>query len=96
MLRKKNMSVQIKREISLMRLIHNENVIQIKDVFATEHKIFMVLELVEGGELFDKIVDKVYLLFCQRILCGCCSINTNTIFRREGLRQRKPDSTCGS
>ena len=60
------MSVQIKREISLMRLIQHTNVIQIKDVFATENKIFMVLELVEGGELFDKIVDKViYILVPQ-------------------------------
>jgi serine/threonine protein kinase len=59
MLRKKNMSVQIKREITLMRLMTHQCIIQIKDVFATENKIFMVLELVEGGELFDKIVDRV-------------------------------------
>ena len=58
MLRKKNMSVQIKREISLMRLIQHRYVIGIKDVFATTTKIFMVLELVEGGELFDRIVDQ--------------------------------------
>ena len=58
MLRKKNMSVQIKREISLMRMINHKHVISIKDVFATATKIFMVLELVEGGELFDKIVLK--------------------------------------
>lgn len=53
------MSVQIKREITLMRMMNHPSIIQIKDVFATENKIFMVLELVEGGELFDKIVDKV-------------------------------------
>ena len=58
MLRKKNMSIQIKREISLMRMINHKHVISIKDVFATATKIFMVLELVEGGELFDVIVDK--------------------------------------
>jgi serine/threonine protein kinase len=58
MLRKKNMSVQIKREISLMRMINHKHVISIKDVFATATKIFMVLELVEGGELFDKIVEQ--------------------------------------
>lgn len=52
------MSVQIKREISLMRVIHHKHVIAIYDVFATATKIFMVLELVEGGELFDMVVDK--------------------------------------
>jgi 5'-AMP-activated protein kinase catalytic alpha subunit len=52
------MSTQIKKEISLMRMINHKHVIRIKDVFATATKIFMVLELVEGGELFDKIVEE--------------------------------------
>jgi 5'-AMP-activated protein kinase catalytic alpha subunit len=58
MLKKKNISKQIKKEISIMRIIHNQHVIGIKDVFATATKLFMVLELVEGGELFDKIVEE--------------------------------------
>jgi 5'-AMP-activated protein kinase catalytic alpha subunit len=52
------MSVQIKREISLLRMIKHKYVIQILDVFATATNIFIVLELVEGGELFDKIVEE--------------------------------------
>ena len=57
MLKKKDMSTQIKREVALMRIIQHKNIIAIKDVFATTTKIFIVLELVEGGELFDKIVE---------------------------------------
>jgi 5'-AMP-activated protein kinase catalytic alpha subunit len=51
MLRKKNMSTQIKKEISLMRIIKHKHVISIYDVFATATKIFMVLELVEGENI---------------------------------------------
>ncbi len=52
------MSNQIKREVAMMKLIENKHIIAIKDVFATTTKIFIVLELVEGGELFDRIVEQ--------------------------------------
>ena len=54
-IQKNNMGAQIKKEISIMKLINHHNVVCVKDVFATTSKIFIVLELVEGGELFDKI-----------------------------------------
>ncbi|XP_044501166.1 CBL-interacting serine/threonine-protein kinase 9-like isoform X2 [Mangifera indica] len=48
---------QIKREISTMKLIKHPNVIKIIEVMASKTKIFIVLELVHGGELFDKIAN---------------------------------------
>ena len=50
-----NMVNQIKREISIMKRIEHKNVICVKDIFATNSKIFIVMEYVEGGELFDEI-----------------------------------------
>ncbi|XP_020697021.1 CBL-interacting protein kinase 23 [Dendrobium catenatum] len=46
---------QIKREISTMKLIRHPNVIRMYEVMASKTKIYIVLELVTGGELFDKI-----------------------------------------
>ncbi|XP_031394603.1 CBL-interacting serine/threonine-protein kinase 9-like isoform X1 [Punica granatum] len=46
---------QIKREISTMKLIKHPNVIKIFEVMASKTKIYIVLEFVDGGELFDKI-----------------------------------------
>ena len=54
-IQKQNMGAQIKKEISIMKMINHPYVVCVKDVFATTSKIFLVLELVEGGELFDKI-----------------------------------------
>ena len=54
-IQKQNMGAQIKKEISIMKMINHQYVVCVKDVFATTSKIFLVLELVEGGELFDKI-----------------------------------------
>ncbi|KAK1281898.1 CBL-interacting protein kinase 23 [Acorus calamus] len=46
---------QIKREISTMKLIRHPNVIRMYEVMASKTKIYIVLEFVTGGELFDKI-----------------------------------------
>ncbi|XP_010522895.1 PREDICTED: CBL-interacting serine/threonine-protein kinase 9 [Tarenaya hassleriana] len=49
---------QIKREISTMKLIKHPNVVEIIEVMASKTKIYIVLEFVNGGELFDKIAQQ--------------------------------------
>lgn len=39
-----------------MKIINHPNVVKIFEVMASKTKIYIVLELVSGGELFDKIV----------------------------------------
>ncbi|KAJ8751512.1 hypothetical protein K2173_016741 [Erythroxylum novogranatense] len=46
---------QIKREISVMRMVRHPNIVQIYEVMATKSKIFFVLEYAKGGELFNKV-----------------------------------------
>lgn len=46
---------QIKREISVMRLLRHPNVVQLFEVMASKSKIYFVLEFVKGEELFNKI-----------------------------------------
>ncbi|XP_028799139.1 CBL-interacting serine/threonine-protein kinase 5 [Neltuma alba] len=53
--RKEGMMEQIKREISVMRLVRHPNVVELKEVMATKTKIFFVMEYVRGGELFAKV-----------------------------------------
>ncbi|KAH7276839.1 hypothetical protein KP509_39G024200 [Ceratopteris richardii] len=52
---KHKMVKQIKREISTMKLIKHPNVVQLYEVMASKTNIYIVLEFVTGGELFDKI-----------------------------------------
>uniref|UniRef100_A0A0E0G1M4 non-specific serine/threonine protein kinase n=1 Tax=Oryza nivara TaxID=4536 RepID=A0A0E0G1M4_ORYNI len=47
--------VQIKREISIMRLVKHPNILQLFEVMASKSKIYFVLEYAKGGELFKKI-----------------------------------------
>lgn len=46
---------QIKREISVMRLVRHPNVVQLYEVMASKTKIYFAMEYVKGGELFDKV-----------------------------------------
>ncbi|XP_052175455.1 CBL-interacting protein kinase 2-like [Diospyros lotus] len=52
---KVGMMDQIKREISVTRLVRHPNVVQIYEVMASRTKIYFVMEYVKGGELFDKV-----------------------------------------
>ncbi|KAG6409966.1 hypothetical protein SASPL_128010 [Salvia splendens] len=54
---KHKMAEQIRREIATMKLIKHPHVVQLYEVMASKTKIFIVLEFVTGGELFDKIVN---------------------------------------
>lgn len=46
---------QIKREISVMRLIRHPHVVELYEVMASKTKIYVVMEYVKGGELFNKV-----------------------------------------
>uniref|UniRef100_A0A0D6QTB0 non-specific serine/threonine protein kinase n=1 Tax=Araucaria cunninghamii TaxID=56994 RepID=A0A0D6QTB0_ARACU len=46
---------QIKREISIMRLVRHPNIVQLYEVMASKTKIYFVMEYVKGGELFKKV-----------------------------------------
>ncbi|XP_057730491.1 CBL-interacting serine/threonine-protein kinase 10-like isoform X3 [Arachis stenosperma] len=46
---------QITREISVMRRARHPNIIQLFEVMATKTKIYFVIEIAKGGELFDKV-----------------------------------------
>ncbi|KAH9604587.1 hypothetical protein KSS87_003608 [Heliosperma pusillum] len=52
---KVGMIEQIKREISVMRLVRHPHVVQLYEVMASKTKIYIVMEHVRGGELFDKV-----------------------------------------
>lgn len=52
---KHKMIGQIKREISTMKLVRHPNVVRLFEVMASKTKVYIVLEFITGGELFDKI-----------------------------------------
>jgi len=52
-------AVSLKREIDIMQQVTHPNIIRLRQVFENEKKyVYLVMELVTGGELFDRIVEK--------------------------------------
>ncbi|XP_058076210.1 CBL-interacting serine/threonine-protein kinase 1 [Magnolia sinica] len=52
---------QIKREIGTLKLLKHPNVVRLYEVIASKTKIYMILEYVTGGELFDRIAQRRWL-----------------------------------
>lgn len=75
-IQKQNMGPQIKKEISIMKIVRHKYVVGMKEVLASRTKIFIVLELVTGGELFDKIVsegkfsEEMARFYCRQLVEG--------------------------
>lgn len=80
---------QIKREIGTLKLLKHPNVVRLHEVLASKTKIFMVLEYVSGGELFDRIVSKGKLSeeegrkVFQQLIDGVGYCHSKGVFHRD-------------
>merc|ERR1712232_183779 len=45
-------------EMKILESVKHPNIIELKEIFETNDKLYIVTELVTGGELFDRIVNK--------------------------------------
>jgi len=50
--------VTLDREVQTMRQVHHENIVKLHNVFDSASKMCLVLDLLEGGELFDRIIEQ--------------------------------------
>ncbi|KAK7328565.1 hypothetical protein VNO77_22676 [Canavalia gladiata] len=84
-----NNTDQIKREISTLKLLKHLNVVRLYEVLASKTKIYMVLEYVNGGELFDKIACKGKLKeaegrkMFQQLIDGVSYCHNKGVFHRD-------------
>jgi len=52
--------VNSKRELEILAKLQHPNIVKLHRVFEDKEFCFIILELVTGGELFDRIIDKQY------------------------------------
>ena len=53
---KSGLVTKIKQEFRIMKSLRHPTVVELKEVLASRQQVFMGMELVPGGELFDKII----------------------------------------
>ncbi|KAL7303269.1 hypothetical protein TKK_0004463 [Trichogramma kaykai] len=52
----------VEREVEIMRRLQHPRLIQLYDAIEHGQKIYVVLELIEGGELFERVIDDDFVL----------------------------------
>jgi len=48
----------LENEINVLRKLNHPNIVKLEETFEDKNKVYLVMELVSGGELFDRIVEK--------------------------------------
>lgn len=56
---------QLMKEIAVMRLMDHPNIIKLYETFEDQKFVYLVMELCEGGELFDCVADAGHFTECQ-------------------------------
>ena len=80
---------KVRREIAILKLINHPNVLKLYDVLETKNTIYLLLEHVTGGELFDYILSKGHLgreeslKYCAQIVMGLEHCHLHNICHRD-------------
>ncbi|XP_069818524.1 calcium/calmodulin-dependent protein kinase type IV-like isoform X3 [Dendropsophus ebraccatus] len=79
----------VRTEIGVLLRLSHPNIIKLKDIFETPSEIILILELVTGGELFDRIVERGYYserdaaCVVQQILEAVAYLHANGVVHRD-------------
>ena len=95
------MLAQFQTEIAALRQLQHPNIIQLYDVYLTGEKIYIVMEMMQGGEIFDYVVQKGTLtedeaaLIVRKLTSAIVYMHSNNICHRDLkpenlLLKRKP------
>ena len=60
---------KIRREIQILKMFRHPHIIKLYEVITTPTDIFMIMEFVSGGELFDYIGGCVHVYMCALYMC---------------------------
>ncbi|XP_043267355.1 serine/threonine-protein kinase par-1-like isoform X2 [Venturia canescens] len=52
----------VEREVEIMRRLQHPRLIQLYDAIDTGKQIYVILELIQGGELFERVIDEDFVL----------------------------------
>ena len=85
---------KLQREISILRLLDHPCVTRLYDVFESKNHIYVVMELVEGGELFERVVRERRLQRSEALDIFQQVVEATAYFHHYGIvhRDLKPEN----
>jgi calcium/calmodulin-dependent protein kinase I len=84
----------LKREIEIMKQVDHLNILKLIEIYEDDDKVYIVMELVEGSELFDRIVDKGYYSEKSTVHIVKQILNAVKYLHQQGIAHRdlKPEN----
>lgn len=85
---KVGMMEQIKREISVMKMVKHKHIVELHEVMASKSKIYFAMDLVKGGELFNKIAkgrlrEDVARVYFQQLISAVDFCHSRGVYHRD-------------
>ncbi|CAL9055089.1 unnamed protein product, partial [Musa banksii] len=79
---------QTKREIAILRRVRHPNIVHLHEVMATKSKIYFVMELVRGGELFARVAkgrlpEPAARRYFQQLVSAVAFCHARGVFHRD-------------
>ncbi|XP_028911939.1 death-associated protein kinase 2-like [Ornithorhynchus anatinus] len=95
---------QVEREVAILQVLDHPHVIRLHDIFASRAQVVLILELIQGGELFDFVAEKEALSeveaieFLQQILEAVAYLHSQHIahfdLKPENIMLKQKDIPC--
>jgi len=79
----------LRREIQIMKKVQHDSILKLNEIYEDDDKVYIIMELVDGSELFDRIVDKGYyseknaINICKQILSAVAYLHGIGIAHRD-------------
>ncbi|KAL6483389.1 hypothetical protein MHYP_G00082610 [Metynnis hypsauchen] len=86
---KKNRNTSLENEIAILKRIKHENIVALEDFYESQTHYYLVMQLVSGGELFDRLLnqgmfsEKDASLVIKQVLEGVNYLHKNGIVHRD-------------
>ncbi|KAM7262498.1 hypothetical protein ACFE04_000181 [Oxalis oulophora] len=82
------MMEQVKREISVMKMVQHPNIVELHEVMASKSKIYFAMEFVRGGELFSKVAkgrlrEDVARAYFQQLISAIDFCHSRGVYHRD-------------
>jgi serine/threonine protein kinase len=77
------------REVKLHQTLKHDHIIRLREVFETEGHIYIIMEMVDGGELFDLVAERGFLeeddaaLIINQLVRAVAYMHANGIVHRD-------------
>ncbi|EGZ11565.1 hypothetical protein PHYSODRAFT_562681 [Phytophthora sojae] len=92
--KRREVAAQLRREVDVLRRVDHPHIAKLEQAFEDDNYLILIMELLEGGELFDAIVDKGRFSEREAVHVARCVLSAIQHMHERGVvhRDLKPEN----